>query len=249
MSHSLLAQLHDTEFWANYRPQIPKGLYLLAFLGIALILSALWGIQNRVFGLIGLGLGGLLLLPVILVGLLVAWKWIYRSKVRSQMLDTIAWRGDEMVLDVGCGSGLLLNGAARRLKRGKATGIDIWVPHSGGGSLDLLWRNAQAEGVAGRIEFKEADARVMPFEDETFDVVLSSGALHHICHSFTDHEQVIHEMVRVLKPGGQIIIWDVTHMVEASASRMSKAGVECQVKEVGQFLGFEMGIVFGKKVG
>jgi ubiquinone/menaquinone biosynthesis C-methylase UbiE len=134
-----------------------------------------------------------------------------------------------------------------RLKNGRAIGIDLWAPHGGGGHIDLLWRNARLEKVADRIEFKEADARQMPFESETFDVVVSSGAMHHISRTPADFEQAMHEMVRVLKPGGQIVIWDVAHMVNACASRMRAADMKCEVKELGRYLSFDMGIVFGKK--
>src|SRR5690348_16272027 len=46
-----------------------------------------------------------------------------KLEVRDRILDSLPWRGDEKVLDVGCGRGLLLIGAAKRLKTGKATGI------------------------------------------------------------------------------------------------------------------------------
>lgn len=45
---------------------------------------------------------------------------------RERVLDLIEWTGRERVLDVGCGRGLMLLGAARRLTTGKASGIDIW---------------------------------------------------------------------------------------------------------------------------
>jgi ubiquinone/menaquinone biosynthesis C-methylase UbiE len=70
---------------------------------------------------------------------------------------------------------MMLNGAARRLTEGKATGIDMWAAHAGGGNFDMLMKNAQAEGVTDRIEFKQADARRMPFDDASFDVVMCSG--------------------------------------------------------------------------
>src|SRR5690348_3016765 len=50
-----------------------------------------------------------------------------KLRLRERLLNLIPWRGDEMVLDVGCGRGLLLVAAARRLTTGKATGVDIWV--------------------------------------------------------------------------------------------------------------------------
>src|SRR5262245_54854811 len=57
--------------------------------------------------------------------------WLYGSKVgklrlRERLMNTILWKGNEQVLDVGCGSGLLLNAAAKRLNAGLAVGVDIW---------------------------------------------------------------------------------------------------------------------------
>src|ERR1700732_837604 len=49
-----------------------------------------------------------------------------KLRARERLLETIPWRGDEVVLDVGCGRGLMLIGAAHRLTSGKAVGVDIW---------------------------------------------------------------------------------------------------------------------------
>jgi ubiquinone/menaquinone biosynthesis C-methylase UbiE len=131
---------------------------------------------------------------------------------------------------------------------GKATGIDIWAPHSGGGNHALLMKNAEAEGVADRIEFKQADVRTLPFEDASFDVIVSSGALHHIGHEMPDHEKALNEMVRVLKPGGRIVLWDTTHMVRGYASRMRSVGITSEVKEtMNSPFGFEMSVMTGQK--
>ena len=247
--NAILMHLHDTELWASHLPRVPKNLSLLALFGFALSVVAFSGVMpdSYLLKFSGLGLGILLALPALFAGLFAVRKWRYASRIRSQIFDSIGLRGDEKVLDVGCGSGLLLNGAAMRLTSGQATGIDIWSPHSGGGNLELLWKNAQAEGVADKIEFKEADARKMPFEDAAFDVVLSSGALHHISRDFDDHERTVREIVRVLKPGGKIVIWDITHMIEASALKMKSMDVECEVKPTINSLGFDMSMLIGRK--
>src|SRR5262249_60430221 len=49
-----------------------------------------------------------------------------KLRIRDEILALIPWRGNEMVLDVGCGRGLLLIGAARHLTTGKAIGVDRW---------------------------------------------------------------------------------------------------------------------------
>jgi len=249
MFSNLLLHMHDTELWASHLPRVPKGLSVLALIGLALgtaSFSRLWAGFN-LLAFSGFVLGVLLILPALLAAFFARRKWNYASLIRKQIFDSLALRGDEKVLDVGCGSGILLNGAAMRLTTGKATGIDIWAPHSGGGNLELLWKNARAEGVADRIEFKEADARKMPFEDASFDVVMSSGALHHISHNFDDHERAVREMVRVLRPGGRIVIWDITHMVDATAQKMRSLGIECEVRSTNRTLGFDMSVVNGRK--
>jgi len=241
--------MHDTELWASHLPRVPKGLSLLAFIGLALgaaSFSGLW-VGSNLLAISGIVLGVLLILHVLFAAFFALRKWNHASLIRKQIFDSLALHGDEKVLDVGCGSGILLNGAAMRLTTGRATGIDIWAPNSGGGNLALLWKNARAEGVADKIEFREADARNMPFEDASFDVVLSSGALHHISHNFDDHERAVREIVRVLKPGGKFVIWDITHMVEATAQKMRSMGIECEVRPTNRTLGFDMSVVSGRK--
>jgi len=248
MIHHLLGNMHNTELWASYLPRIPKTLALLAVAGVLLIavsVAGLIGLPALMIG--GVAVGGLLALPALAAGIFAVAKWRYGLSRRRQILDKVAWRGDETVLDVGCGSGMLLNGAAKRLRSGKATGIDIWAHSGGGGNLALLMSSARAEGVADRIEFKEADAREMPFTDAMFDVVISSGALHHISHSQEDFEKAVREMARVVKPGGQILIWDVAHMIDATAGRLGDFGVACETEAAGTYLGFEMRLLSGMK--
>src|SRR5205823_1815953 len=133
---------------------------------------------------------------------------------REALLDWLPWRGDEQVLDVGCGRGLFLVAAARRLKSGKATGVDIWQKvDQTGNRPEATWANARAEGVADRIEVRDGDARGLPFEDASFDVVLSSLALHNIPDA-AGREQAVQEIDRVLKPGGRLLIWDIQATAE-----------------------------------
>jgi SAM-dependent methyltransferase len=147
-----------------------------------------------------------------------------RERARRQMLDTIAWRGDERVLDVGCGNGFLLIEAAKHLTSGSATGIDLWKTNAGEQSPEVARRNAHLEGVADRVEIKNADARAMPFADSTFDVIVSSLMLHHAGGS-VDRNQVLHEMVRVLKPGGTVLLYDVSPLIGGAAQQLRARGL------------------------
>jgi arsenite methyltransferase len=137
-----------------------------------------------------------------------------KFRERDRLLGAIPWRGDEHVLDVGCGHGLMLIGAAKRLATGKAVGVDLWQKEDqAGNSPRATWANVKLEGVADRVEIKDEDARRLPFPDSSFDVVLSSWALHNI-YSALGRRQAVREIARVLKPGGRIALLDIRHTRE-----------------------------------
>ena len=131
--------------------------------------------------------------------------------VWTDLLDGLALRGDERLLDVGCGRGAVLLLAAKRLPRGRAIGVDLWSARdqSGNGERAAL-RNATIEGVQERIELQTADMRQLPFPDRSFDVITSSLAIHNIG-SAGGREQALAEILRVLKPGGTALIADIGH--------------------------------------
>jgi SAM-dependent methyltransferase len=131
-----------------------------------------------------------------------------KLRIRDEILDSIRWRGDETALDIGCGRGLLLVGAARRLTTGKAVGVDIWLPKAlTGNTAQAVLENAALEGVAERTEVHEADARKLPFPDHSFDIVLSNFVLHEMQNG-SERREMIREVARVLKPGGQVALVD-----------------------------------------
>jgi ubiquinone/menaquinone biosynthesis C-methylase UbiE len=137
-----------------------------------------------------------------------------KLRMRDRLLDGIPWRGDEQVLDVGCGRGLLLLGAAKRLRTGKAVGVDLWQKEDlSGNRPEAAHANARAEGVADRVEIQDGDARSLPFADASFDVVLSSSALHNL-YDPAERGKALREIVRVLKPGGRVAVFDIRHTDE-----------------------------------
>ena len=127
---------------------------------------------------------------------------------RDRMLALHTWRGDEQVLDVGTGRGLMLIGAAKRLTSGHATGIDIWNKDDlSGNSAVATERNLELEGVATRCTLVSEGAQQMSFPDASFDVIVSNLCLHNIYDKAT-RQKACAEIARVLKPGGVAIISD-----------------------------------------
>jgi arsenite methyltransferase len=81
---------------------------------------------------------------------------VEKLRERDRLLDGLALRGDETVLDVGCGRGLLLIGGAKRLTTGKVVGVDIWQAEDlSGNRPEATLENARLEGVAERVEVKD----------------------------------------------------------------------------------------------
>jgi arsenite methyltransferase len=164
------------------------------------------------------------LVGVAQAGLLVRSSRAGKLHERDRLLDQLPWRGDERVLDVGCGRGLLLVGAAKRLTSGQAVGLDLWRrKDQAGNDPAATIANAQAEEVAERVELCDGDARQLPFDGQSFDVVVSSMALHNIPGA-GGRAAALGEIVRVLKPGGRVAILDFRHTSQYAAA-LAAAGL------------------------
>jgi ubiquinone/menaquinone biosynthesis C-methylase UbiE len=147
---------------------------------------------------------------------------------RDRMLKMISWRGDEQVLDVGTGRGLLMIGAAKHLNSGRTTGIDIWNEADlSGNKIENTMRNTELEGVSDRVEIKNEDARQMSFADESFDVVLSNLCLHNIP-TKEGRAKACLEIARVLKLGGTAVLSDFKN-TKFYESVFKDAGLETEL--------------------
>ncbi len=129
--------------------------------------------------------------------------------VWAEILDSLPFRGDERVLDVGCGRGAVLTMVAEHLPRGRIVGIDIWskADQSGNG-IDAAERNLTADGVRNCCELVTGDMRSMPFPSASFDVTVSSLAIHNV-RSLSGRNLAIEEIARTLAPGGRVAIVDL----------------------------------------
>jgi ubiquinone/menaquinone biosynthesis C-methylase UbiE len=144
-----------------------------------------------------------------------------RGKLRiwERELDRIGLEGNEQLLDLGCGRGAVLIAAARRLPAGRAVGADLWSTDQSGNSPEAALANAAAAGVADRVEVHTADMTALPFADCSFDVVTSALAIHNIS-SAEGRYRAVDEAMRVLRPGGQLLIADISYMARKYAAHI-----------------------------
>jgi arsenite methyltransferase len=164
-----------------------------------------------------------------------------KLRIREEFLDSVPWRGDDQVLDVGCGPGLLLVVAARRLRTGRAVGVDAWVPNAlAGNGADSALENAACQGVRDRAEVREGDARQLPFPDASFDLVLSNFVPHEM-KTPAEREAMVREIARVLKPGGHVALRDFI-FTDDCVRELQRHGVDARRERVGR-LSFWVGMV------
>lgn len=131
---------------------------------------------------------------------------------RDLILSLHSWTGRERVLDIGCGRGLLLAGAAKRIGElrgdGHVTGIDIWSKEDlSGNSEAATMRNLDIEGVTSYCTLFSVAAQDVHFADQSFDVVVSNLCLHNIYDRQTRRRALL-QIARVLKPHGVALLSD-----------------------------------------
>lgn len=207
---------------------------LLLFCGLGLIAGSLvpailqhYGLSHYspaliVIGFSVAGLSGLLAFLRLLIT-------IAGKPTEARMaLDGIPWRGDEKVLDIGCGRGILLVGAAQKAPQGHVVGVDIWRRDDmTGNHPELVQRNLTEAGVAERVVVQQADARDLPFPRDTFDVVFANLVLFCIKKP-ADREKALKEAFRVLKPGGRLVVVDPDETARVKAQLELAGAVEIQ---------------------
>jgi SAM-dependent methyltransferase len=190
--------------------------------GIVCIVGAVCfggGVALFAFPGLGLKIAAFVLMLCGLLMVFVCGAYLYYVKLgkqhrRDTMISMIDWKGNEKVLDIGTGRGLLMIGAAKKLTLGKCIGIDIWDQDDmHGNAYQNTMRNAELEGVLEKVEVRNEDVRSMSFPNATFDVVLSNLCIHNIP-TEEGREKACREISRVLKRNGTAIIADKSHTKE-----------------------------------
>jgi ubiquinone/menaquinone biosynthesis C-methylase UbiE len=133
-----------------------------------------------------------------LVGLL---SFGQERQLRQATLDLAKIQSGDQILEVGCGTGTLsLAAKAQAGSQGQVAGIDV-APDM----IETAQQKAKRAGLP--VQFQVGPIEAIPYPEGQFDLVLSSLMLHHI-HGDTAKQQGLHEVYRVLKPGGRLLIVD-----------------------------------------
>ncbi|MBQ7740289.1 MAG: class I SAM-dependent methyltransferase [Eubacterium sp.] len=131
-------------------------------------------------------------------------------KLSKGIIDGIAGYVDlpdgATALDIGCGSGALAIAVAKKNPNASVIGCDRWGKEYKEFSKLLCKENAKAEGCEN-ITFQKGDATKLPFEDESFDAVVSNYVYHNI--PTTDRQAILLETLRTLKKGGTFALHDI----------------------------------------
>ncbi len=115
-----------------------------------------------------------------------------QQKWARELIAKLHLRGDERVLDLGCGDGKVTAEIAEQLPRGRIVGVDLSQE-----MIDFATRTFHRPNLS----FDHADARSLNFENE-FDIVFSNAVLHWVY----DHEPILRGIHRSLKTGGRILL-------------------------------------------
>lgn len=122
------------------------------------------------------------------------------SDLFDKYVDKIELREAARILEVGCGTGVLLRNLAKKTGfNGIGTGIDHC--HS---FVDAAKKYARDENVHESLRFEIGDAHSLNFGDEEFDIVICHTVISHV----TDPVKILSEMARVTKKGGVVAIFD-----------------------------------------
>lgn len=201
----------------DYGIDAPGVIRNLALIGVAALIAGalgqyfgtsnlLWGFRFAFFSI------GIFFIIESL--LMLAYAKFGKFRHRDRILATAELRGNERVLDLGTGRGLLAVGAAKRLREGHVVAVDIWKREDlSSNTRERTEAVIKAEGVADRVEIREADATSLPFDDESFDIVVSNLCIHNISNA-GGRRRAIEEVARVLKPGGRAVISDFKNTAE-----------------------------------
>jgi SAM-dependent methyltransferase len=215
-------------------PGVVRGLTAIgSLLAVIAAIGFAWPMPNPIPVSLSIAAGVLATLLLFYAAAMLRSSLVSKKRIRDRLVAALALSEYEIVLDAGCGRGLALIACAKKLTTGKAIGIDLWSAKDlSNNNPEATRANAAAEGVADRVEVRTGDITKLPFSDASFDAVISMTVIHNIP-SRALRDQALSELVRALKPGGRIAIFDIFHTPQY-ADVLRRLGME--VRDLGRDL-------------
>lgn len=127
--------------------------------------------------------------------------------------DILNYCSEGRMLDIGTGPGWILEKLHQATPNIELVGLDISPS-----MIAKAKKNMADLGLANKIQIEQGDVRKIPFQDSSFDVVLSTGSLHH----WKKPLEGIDEIYRVLKPGGHALLYDIVSDTPKSVMQKAK---------------------------
>ena len=213
-------------------PRVVRAHIVAGFLLAAIAATGL-ALPNILPAPASIGAASIAALLLFYAAVMVRSSLVGKKRIRDRLVAALALSGNERVLDAGCGRGLALIGCAKKLTTGMAVGVDLWAAKDlSNNNPEATLANAAAEGVADRVEVETGDVTKLPFPDASFDAVITMTVLHNIP-TRSARDRALRELVRVLRPGGRIAIFDLLH-TSRYAEVLQQAGLE--VRDLGRDL-------------
>lgn len=133
------------------------------------------------------------------------YDWISSTHIFQDQYDRVAQHiltccPQGHLLDIGAGPGRLLVRLHERAPAMRLAGIDI-----SSSMVARAVKNVESSGYSGAIEIQKGSAAMIPFPDDTFDIVVSTGTIHH----WKEPTAALREVYRVLKGGRHALMYDV----------------------------------------
>jgi ubiquinone/menaquinone biosynthesis C-methylase UbiE len=125
---------------------------------------------------------------------------IFQRNYDAVAQDILSYGSEGSILDIGTGPGWLLVKLHQHAPRLRITGLD-----ASAAMVAKARKNMAEAGLADEIEIKEGNANRLPFADNTFETIVSTGSIHH----WKDPIVGLNEVYRVLKAGGNALLYDI----------------------------------------
>lgn len=156
---------------------------------------------------------------------------IFYQAIHQRLLEYVTLPSSSLVLDLGCGTGKLLNRLARKFPNLTGIGLDL--------SPQMLRQARKANQFHPRLIFIQGNANQLPFAENQFDAVFNTISFLH----YPEPELVLGEIYRVLKPQGKFYLADYTSKIIGNQVSISPGGINFYSEKMRENLANQVNLI------